>query len=285
MKTEEEIRRDLTSIATEGTPKLRPFANWLLDNLPSVAFKSIRRLAEDSAVNPNTVIRLAQLLGYGGYDAFRADVQAQMGRVSPLYGTRARALQDLASDDLYASIARSCFSNVESIFAADVLDLLDSCVEPLLAANKVYAVGVRACFPVAHYFSYGGRYAFDNFVTTPSLPGEILDQMTRTTEADIVIGISYAHYSSEVIRACKIANGNGARVIAMTDSFASPIARDAWKVIKLPMEGPQFMPSLIAAMAATEVLLAAMAARSETAAQNIDANEDRLRLAGSYDSN
>ena len=74
----------------------------------------------------------------------------------------------------------------------------------------------------------------------------------------------------------------GARVLAITDSHASPIAEDAWQVLKIPMNGPQLMPSLSTAFVAVEVLLAAMAARSDTAADNIAKHEARIRDYGGY---
>jgi len=114
------------------------------------------------------------------------------------------------------------------------------------------------------------------------MPGGIVDQLTQTTPEDIVVGITYAHYSAEVVRACQIAQACGARVLALTDSYSSPIAVDAWKVLRLPMAGPQFMPTLASAFLAIEMLLVGMAARSETAADNLSAFEKRIGKYGGY---
>lgn len=282
MKTEEIIRRDLSHVAASGTPKMRRFAAWLLDNLPSVAFASIRRLAHDAEVNPNSVIRMAHELGYDGYDAFRADIQRAMKKAPASYEGRALALRDRPDADLYAELSEASHHNAEIIFSDEGLDLLESCVEPILGARRVYSVGVRSCFSVAHYFSYVGGMAFGNFAPVPTLPGSTIDQVSQCGPEDIVLAVTYEHYSAEVLHACQIARDCGARVIALTDSYSSPIALDAWKVLRLPMAGPQLMPSLTAAFIAVEVLLAAMAARSATAAENVARSEARINRFGGY---
>lgn len=282
MTRTETLKARLVRVSVEGTPALRAFAPWVLDNLPLIAFSSIRGLAKQAGVNPNTVTRLAVELGYGGYDALRADVRAILQDTAPTYGERARALKDRPRDDVFSAMIAANRQNTDAIFSEQTLDLLDACIDPLLGAGRIYAVGVRSCYSIAHYFTYVGGMAFPNFVDVPSLPGGIIDQMSQVTPEDIVVGITYAHYSAEVVLACQIARTRGARVLALTDSHASPIAAGAWKVLRLPMAGPQFMPSLNSAFLAVEMLLVGMAARSDGAADRVTAFEDRIRASGGY---
>ncbi|MEC3861704.1 MurR/RpiR family transcriptional regulator [Mesobacterium sp. TK19101] len=277
----EKIGQGLTRLAQNSPPKLRELAAWVLDNLPQVAFGSIRGLAVQAGSNPNTVIRLARELGFDGFEGFKAAVQAQL-QAGANYSSRAAALHNRSGAELRADLVAASRENFEALFHPDTMAVLESCVDPLLSARRVHSVGVRSCFGVAYYFSYAGRMAFDNFVEVPSVPGAILDQMSRTGPEDIVVIITYAHYSQEAIRACQVARSRGARVLALTDSFSAPVALDAWQVLRLPMAGPQLMPSLAAAFVAVEMLLAEMAARSETAADRTAAFEARLRDYGGY---
>lgn len=278
----ETLKQGLARVGATGTPALRAFAPWVLDNLSQVAFHSIRGLAKQADVNPNTVTRMARELGYASFDAFRADVQAILQRTSPTYGERARTLRAELGGNAFSAVIDAHRQNSEALLSTETLEILDSCIDPLLGARKIYAVGVRSCYSVAHYFSYVGGMAFSNFVEVPTMPGEIVDQMSQATPEDIVVGITYAHYSAEVVRACQIAQSCGARVLAMTDSHAAPIAVGAWKVLRLPMAGPHFMPSLNSAFFAAEMLLVGMAARSDTAAERLSAFEDRIQQFGGY---
>lgn len=283
MKKEEKLRASLREMAQSGPPKLAHFALWLLDHLEQVAFASIRGLAQQAGVDANLVSRLARELGYDGFDAFRSDVQMIVQRRGGLsYGHRARALRDNDLPDLYAKLIAASRENIETVTSPDSLAQIDACVQPLLGARRVYTLGVRSCYSIAHYLSYVGGMAFDNFEQVPAVPGAILDQMSATTPDDIVIAITYEHYSAEVVRACQVAQECGARILALTDSYASPVAANAWRVIRLPMVGPQLMPSLNSAFLAVELILAAMTARSEGAADNVARYEERITRFGGY---
>lgn len=283
MEKEEKLRTSLREMARSGPPKLAHFALWILDHLEQVAFSSIRGLAQQAGVDANLVSRLARELGFDGFEAFRSEVQTivqRRGRSS--YGNRARALRDNALPDLYAKLIAASRENIETVTSPDSLAQIDACVQPLLEARRVYTIGVRSCYSIAHYLSYVGGMAFDNFEQVPAVPGAILDQMSATTPDDIVIAITYEHYSAEVVRACQVAQECGARILALTDSYASPVTAHAWRVIRLPMVGPQLMPSLNSAFLAVELILAAMTARSEGAADNVARYEDRITRFGGY---
>ena len=282
MEKYKEIRQLLIGVVEDGTPTLSSFAAWILDHLNDVAFQSIRGLATMAEVNPNTVTRLARELGYDGYEAFRQDVRSLLNRPRSQYSDRAQALSQKTGSDIWQEALFSSWTNVETLFTREALATLDECVDPLLEAKKVYSLGVRSCFSIAHYFSYAGAMAFDNFVHVPAMPGAILDQISRATPDDIVVAITYEHYSSEVVRACQVARDAGARVLALTDSYQSPIAIGAWKVIRLPMSGPQLMPSLTTAFITCELLLSAMTARSESAAENVAKFESAISQYGGY---
>ncbi|MGP3698597.1 MurR/RpiR family transcriptional regulator [Rhodobacter sp. NSM] len=282
MHQETEIRQALIRVAAGDGPILRGFAVWLLDNLAVVAFSSIRSLAAQAGTNPNTVTRLARELGYDGYDSFRSAVQQVVQRRNTRYGERAQALRHRSGADIWEEALAANLGNVEALFSAEGMELLESCIEPLLSARRVHTVGVRSCFGIAHYFSYVGAHAFPNFIEVPVTPGGILDQVSDASAEDIVVAITYEHYSVEVVRACHIARNCGARVLALTDSHSSPIAEGAWKVVRLPMAGPQIMPSLTAAFITVELLLSAMAARSPDAAERLLAFEARMERFGGY---
>ena len=282
MKSLEQLGFDLSRIATEGTPTLARFAAWVQDHHAEVAFNSIRGLADIAGVNSNTVIRLAKELGYDGYDAFRADIQAAFRSRTIGYAARAKALHNREGRDLFSELIAANRTNADAVFSTEMQSLVHGLVGPMLSARRIYSVGVRSCYSIAHYLSYVGSIAFDNFVTVPAHPGEIMDQLSRAGPKDIVVAITFAHYSTEVVRACQIARDCGARVVALTDGHKSPIAKGAWQVIPLPMAGPQFMPSLNSAFIVVEMIIAAMAAQSEAAATNVRRFEERIKQFGGY---
>jgi DNA-binding MurR/RpiR family transcriptional regulator len=273
-RDQSELKGDLGRLAKHGAPAVAVFAVWVLENYTEVAFNSIRRVAALAEVNSNTV--------YNGYDAFRRDVQFSLRRERLDYAQRAQALHKRPGPDLFAEVLATSRENTDVVFSPETLDLIQSCVSPMLAANKIYSVGVRSCYSIAHYLSYVGGIAFDNFVRAPNEPGGIMDQMANCREDDIVVAISYHHYSAEVVRACNIAKDRGARILAMTDSHTAPISLQSWKTLILPMAGPQVLPSLTSAFLVAETLLAAMACQFEGSFENVEKFETVIKSYGGY---
>ena len=279
---EQKLRDALASLKASAPPKLGGLAAWCLDHLDQIAFHSIRGLSKQAGVDANLVSRLARELGYSGFDPLRSEVQRIIQARGKSYGDRARALRKSKNTELYAAMVAASLHNFEQTTSPATIAQIDACIEPLLRARRIHSIGVRSCLSIAHYFAYVGSMAFDNFVQTPALPGAILDQMSGAGPEDIVVAITFEHYSAEVVRACQIARERGARVLALTDSPASPAAQGAWKSLVLPMAGPQLVPSLASAFLAAELILAAMAARSDDAAEKITDFEQRIAGFGGY---
>jgi len=278
----EALRAALSVQAKSGSQRVAQLARWLVDRPEELAFNSVRQLAAAADVNANTVVRLAKALGFDGYDACRSAFQAAIRTRTRAYAARAAGLRAQHGRDVFANAERAQAANVAAIFSAPNATLVAECAGAMLGARTVVSVGVRSCFSVAHYFSYVGAMAFPNVAQTPAQPGAIMDTVSALGGQDVVLAVTYAHYSLEVVRAAEIARGCGARVIALTDSLAAPVADGAWRVIEMPMLGPHFIPSLTAAFMVVEAVLAEMAARDPDAAARIEAFEARITRHGGY---
>jgi DNA-binding MurR/RpiR family transcriptional regulator len=124
--------------------------------------------------------------------------------------------------------------------------------------------------------------AFDNFGERAGAPGDIRDRIAGTGPEDVVISMTFPHYSVETIAAHELACRRGARTIAVTDGPHSPIAQGADIVLCPQMHGPQHLPSMVAYFAMAEALVAAMVAQSDAAQGNIARFEQRLLESGAY---
>lgn len=273
----------LARLAEEGAPQLRALAGWLLDRPGELAFHSVRGLAARAGTNANTVTRLARALGFAGFEPCRqAAQQALRGDVMD-YGARAARLShEQQAGALEAALRAAALTTAQAAFAPGLMQSVRECVPLLLSARRVHCVGVRSCFALAHYFSYLGAIAHENIMPTPAQPGLIMDSLAPCDARDVVIGITFKHYSAEIVRALAAAREQGARVIALTDSHASPIAQGATVVLRPPMPGPHTMPSQAGAFIVLETLLALLSARDPAAQQATRRFEDRLLRMGAY---
>ncbi|ADZ69531.1 MurR/RpiR family transcriptional regulator [Polymorphum gilvum] len=276
------LRQCLAGLATDAPPQLAKLAHWLIDRPEEIAFNSVRMLAALADCNANTVVRLARTLGHTGYDPLRAAVQEMLRTPPSGYAARAAALATRGAADVFAEMKSAAHANIDLLFTPELSAGLSECIDALLNARQVHCIGVRSCFAVAHYFTYVGAMAFPNIRPAPGQPGQILDTLSACTPDDVVIAVSYEDYSLEVVRGCQIARESGARVLALTDSYASPIAEGAWQVIRLPMAGPHLLPSLVTAFHLVELLLAELSARDPKTEARVRDFEARLLHYGGY---
>ncbi|MBY6202583.1 MurR/RpiR family transcriptional regulator [Maritalea mobilis] len=276
------LRRALAEIARGASPRVAELAKWAQKHPEEMAFHSVRGLAEFADVNPNTVFRLARALGFDGYEACRLAFQQALRGGEDSYADRAARLRDTEKGALFDALAGAAQSNLGALFDPETVERVDQAASLLLSARQIHCVGVRSCYSIAHYLSYTGRMAFANFAPTPSEPGAIADTLTATGPNDVVVPISYSLYSAEAVRAHEIAKSRGARILAITDFYSSPLADGAEIVLTPKMDGPQALPSLLAYFALAEALIARMVSTSKGARGRIADFEARLTKCGAY---
>ncbi|RED12204.1 MurR/RpiR family transcriptional regulator [Pontivivens insulae] len=276
------LRARLLELRKTAPPKVASFADWALGHPQELAFNSVRSLATLANVNANTVVRLAQSLGYDGFDPCRRAFQEALRQNSSSYTNRAAKLKGEPSERLFDEMHQSAVRNIEGVFDVETRRQLERAATMLLEARQAYIIGVRSCFSLAHYLSYCGGMAFKNFVRRSSEPGDIYDLMARAQPGDVVVPITFSHYSTETIRAHALARQRGLKIIAITDDIRAPIA-DGSDIVLIPrMDGPQAMPSLVAAFTLIEALVATMLSRSEGATTHMREFEDTLLECGAY---
>ncbi|WP_417588642.1 MurR/RpiR family transcriptional regulator [Pararhodobacter oceanensis] len=281
-ETLDDLLKALAELVHTAPPAIGKLAAWALENPQDMAFHSVRTLAAKAEVNANTVFRLSVALGFSGFEPCREAFQAAFRKDDATYGLRAQRLHAGDGAQLPEQIKDAAHRNLDALFSTQHLGQIAQAVDLMLSARTIYCVGVRSCFALAHYLAYSGHMALENFAPPLTQSGSIADAIIGCGAEDLVVVISFAHYSLEVVRAHEIATARGARLIAITDSYTAPIARGADVVFDVPMEGPQSLPSLGAAFALTEALVGEMIIRSDSAAARIADYERQLLDFGVY---
>ncbi len=281
-RTREELRAALAALSRSAPPAIARFAVWALENPEDIAFYALRTVAERAGVNANTVYRFSVALGYPGFDACKRNFQAILVDRSDSYSARARKLSDRTDVDLIEGIRSATNRNVDSVLANAQVAAIEEAAALLRGARQAMCMGVRSSFALAHYFAYTGSMAFANFQRPIVEAGSITDVMSHASPDDVAVLISFSLYSSEIIRAHKIAVDRGVRIIAITDTVAAPIADQARLVFTLPMQGPQTLPSFTAGFALVEAIVNVMIAADSDAPNRVESFENQLASHGAY---
>lgn len=265
----------LLEIFDELSPQLQLAARYIIDNPREVGVQTMRSLASNIDVHPNTFTRLARALGFDGYESmrerFRDFVRAGTGSSID----RAKWLQLMAKKGgnaaVLSSMAQACLDNTEQMFRAQSIDDMNKAVEIMLSARKVHIVGVGLAYSLAYNFWYLARIAFDHFVLIPNQGTLLSDDLLHITERDCLVAMTFQPYRNETLNAIRIANDQGAKTISITDSMASTAYRDANIGLISPTHTPQFFQSNSSVSALIDSLTALLVVKGgEDATQAIE---------------
>lgn len=258
----------------ELSPQFQAGAAFLLDYPDEVAVSSMRKVAERAQVQPASLVRLSRQLGFPGWNALRAMFVARVRtRPEPL-ASRVRTLDNGNAKDALAHDLLVAHQHDLEATAEQNVQVTVEAARLLRRAAHVHVAGFRSCYPVAFGFVYGYQ-SFRSSVSLLTGEAGTLDMQLRGVERDsATVVISIAPYSAEAARVSEAAHEQGGKLIAITDSAVSPIALNADKVLILSHESPRFFPSLVAATAIAESLLAhLLAMEGAVAARQIETHE------------
>lgn len=132
-------------------------------------------------------------------------------------------------------------------------------VDAIMNANKIYVMGMRSSFSLAEFLDYNLSLIFPNVSLVRNAGGsEIFEHLMTIREGDTVVAISFPRYSNRIINAVDFASSCGAKVVAITDSESSPIAKGAVAALYAKSDMASFADSLVAPLSIINALLAAI---------------------------
>jgi DNA-binding MurR/RpiR family transcriptional regulator len=276
-------REDLLARFAGLSPKLQMAARFVVDHPAEVVTVSMRTLAERAGAQPASLVRLAQHLGYPGWPQLKEAFAQDLGLHAEGYGQRARSLAARgAGADLLGEMFAAQQGNLAAAEAMCQLALKDA-ARLLQRAAAVHVAGFRASYPVAYALVYGYRLFRDTVHLVDGQGGALEMQLRPMTAKDALVVASFAPYSSEALAVVGAAQAVGARIVALTDSRASPLALAADVALIFSAASPSFFPSVTAAVAVSEALLELIVADAgDAVAKRIDAAEQRLLASGAY---
>ena len=150
-------------------------------------------------------------------------------------------------------------------------------------ARRLYALGQRSSFGVAFHFHYAASFLGADCRLIDGAGGTGVDALRGAGRGDALFAISVKPYVRATLDLARHASVKGMQVVALTDSAASPLARQAGVAIVVPTESPSFFHTMLPAFAVTELLVALLATRrGEKALDAIAATEVELAALDVY---
>lgn len=251
------------------SPELQRAARWVLQNGTALALQSMRASARHADVAPATMTRLAQRLGFEGFEPMRAPFVRRLADGPPV---PAVALPALRKERALAAVVQDMTlaqqAHVAAVSRLNTLAALVAAADAMLGAQTVYFLGMRISHGVAFQLYYAYSLLASNGQLLTHLGGTLGDQLLPVREGSVLVAISQSPYARLTADAVQTARRQGARVIALTDSKLSPIARDAAGLLLFGGQVDRQFHSISGAVALVEALLSVVAERGGAGARD-----------------
>lgn len=238
----------------------RAIADYIFEHYDKAAFMKAAALARAAGVSESTVVRFANAMGYEGYHELQRALQDMIrNRLTTVQ--RVEMAGGLSQEDVLETVLRSDMLNIRRTIEGIDRQVFLGVVERLYEARRVYVLGVRSSAPIAQFMGYYLGFLLDNVtVVTPGI-SDVIEQIVRIGEGDLLLGISFPRYSARTIDAMGYAARQGASVIALTDSPLSPVGQAAELCLTAQSDMASFVDSLVAPLSVVNALMVAMSLR------------------------
>ena len=283
------MKQDILTVIQENMHTFskgqKRIANFILDSYDKAAFMTASKLGKRVGVSESTVVRFAAELGYDGYPDMQRSLQKMIrNRLTTVQ--RIEVTNDrLGDQDLLSMVLQSDIEKIRLTLEELDRESFDRAVDAIIAAKRIYIIGVRSSASIATFLSFYFNLIFGNAVeVTANTASEVFERLLRVGEGDVVVGVSFPRYSSRTVQAMNFARDRGACTVAITDSEASPLAPICTYTLKARSDMASFVDSLVAPLSLVNALLVAVSQkRNEDLAHTFQTLEQIWEEYGVYE--
>jgi len=253
-----------SSLVKLGPRTYRTLAR-LVDSPRQAAVFTISELASALGVNASTLTRLSKRLGYAGFSEFQSVFRRHVAHGDDFYSERAGRFlandgETVSGTSVLAKIAEDEQSNIAELVAGIDTEHLAQTARAMASARAIRVQGLRQHYPSACFLAYGLGMIREDVSLLNTAGAGIAHSFAQLKSHDMLVAIGHAPYTRETVDACTLASHYKLRIIAITDSYASPLAAPAENVLITPAGGRFFGNSTAASVILIEALLSMTAA-------------------------
>ena len=262
-------------------------AAYIMEHYDKAAFMTANRLGSVTGVSESTVVRFAVRLGYDGYPTLQSALQDMIrNRLTAVQRLEVTSSK-LSDQNILQAVMNDDMEKIASTLASVDQEAFDAAVRDTIGASRIYILGMRSSAGLAGFLGFYFRLLFDDVrIISSGGANELYEQLFHVGEHDVVYGISFPRYSSSTVRALQFVKSRGARVVAVTDSALSPIARYADYALYARSDMASFVDSLVAPLSLFNALIIAIGMRrKEEVAKTFSELENIWDEYGVYEKN
>ncbi len=253
--------------------QLKIIARYIEQHKDHIGLDGIQHVAIQCGVQPSAVVRFAKHFGYSGYSEmqaiFREGISRQLAP-SRTYQSRIRDIiasdkggkggfSSLSSTEIANELLAGSLAGMQELKSSIDAPSFKKAVDLLATSDCIWLAASRRSFPVAAYLDYALQHTDKRIGLVTGIGGMQQGQMRSVRKDDVMIAISFSPYAEETVSVAKLAVERGAKLIAITDSLMSPLAKLAQASLIVQDNSTFGFRSLTSTMSMAQSLFIALA--------------------------
>ncbi|QSX06789.1 MurR/RpiR family transcriptional regulator [Sedimentibacter sp. zth1] len=200
-------------------------AEFIIEHYDKAAFMTASKIGEIVDVSESTVVRFAGALGFSGFPELQKSLQVLIkNKLTTVQRIGLNEDIDKDTEKFHKKVIRNEMNSIKYLLDNIDASSLDEATNIISNAKKVYILGMRTSSTLANYMGFYLNVMLDNVrILNNSGVNSLFEQIIRIKEDDVLICISFPRYSSNTIDAVKIVKDKNAKIVAITDTEASPV--------------------------------------------------------------
>jgi DNA-binding MurR/RpiR family transcriptional regulator len=268
--TAEEFRSLLLERYDGLSKRLKQVARYVLDEPNELALETLAVIAARCGVQPSAIVRFAQSFGFSGASQlqrlFRDGLISANSSLG--YGERVRQFsesvsQTPAGEGLLTEFVEGNILALQNLSHTVSEHDMQAAVNLIARAAVVHVAGFRRAFPIAAYLAYSLQQLGKHVQFIDGVGGLARPQANTVDKKDVVIAVSFRPYAPETVEVAEIAARKGAKVLSISDSRVSPIAKLGTVTLQVRDSEVRNFRSLAASMCLAQAVAIGFAFESE----------------------
>jgi RpiR family transcriptional regulator, carbohydrate utilization regulator len=242
------------------SPNRRRLLQATLENPDETFFLSSRALARRYRVDPATIVRTVQALGYQRYTDFATDLREHfVSRLTPYRILKATTDEKRSlADHVRHSLERD-LGNLNRLRSGLDPERVVTFARRIHQARRILVVGSDLAASLASFLAYALLPLGFDAEAPVGTGGNLQHKGRLLTSKDLLVAISFGRCLRVTVEAAKLARSREVPTVAITDSDTTPLARECDDYFVASTAGATFSGSYVAPMALLNAIVLACA--------------------------
>lgn len=245
-------------------------AEYIKTNYDIAAYLTASKLGKEAGVSESTVVRFAYQLEYDGYPELQKAIQV-------IVKTNSNSVQRLSlSSKRYQEkgvLKSVMYTDAErlkdTIYNGIDEEEFQKAVGYINECQRLFILGARSAAYLSGLLGYYLKMMFDNvFIVDANSTSETLEQIYNIGENDVMFGVTFPRYSKRTICALQYAKNHGAKTVALTDNYQSPIVEYADCTLIAKSDVMTIVDSMVGPLSVVNALVTAIALLRKSDVEN-----------------